>query len=849
MKKWYKSRPCKWILVALEHLVVSILLICIVWMAGFNASGDLDSFFGKTAKEYKETQAFENKLNMVMRHIIMQENYRDNVGENGQWDPERIIDAQVYHQTEKITGKDESGLSFYQGDLQKWGAEKEEGTTETIVVCEKRDGSYHYYEKEDFEKKIRNKEITFILSDSVQIQDVENWIQTEEIYGKPIKVEKEDQYYVNSWLYGTTQIKREYKTVEGKTILELINEDERWNGRLEEIEAYLVSTMESVYSREKAYQMLKESFGEGNTNLSYIIVDKVNRTVHTNKDAYRNFDNWQKNVEKLKEKDYILITPKVAEFESSFSDNASMWKQLVKEEMPDVKEYLVGISIDTTYPIQDMFYQQNKIYQQYAPSAKMVGIVGVLMFLLAAIGFVWLTYIAGESEEEGVIRLLWIDKLKLEIFLVVMGILFIVTTLFAKGLYGLVEQSFSFEYYIPELGIYSRDFQMNSVVYAGVLVVGILLSAITLITWLGIVRRFKARTLWKNTLLCSLLSLTGTVFKNLKILWKVLIVTCAVMLLHWIPIVTQSADSMVFIIPIDLFLAAWIVRQTIGRDKIKEGLLAIAEGKVDYKIPTDELWGEQKAAAEKINELGNGIEKAVDANMKNERLKAELLTNVSHDIKTPLTSIVNYVDLLKRENFEDPKVQKYIGILEEKAQRLKILTEDVVEASKASSGNLRLEKMRLSVRELIGQTMAEYEDRFAQRELKLVSKITDEPLMIYADGRRVWRILSNIFNNAAKYSLYGSRVYLELFEEGEQVVLILKNISEQELNIDAEQLQERFIRGDVARSTEGSGLGLSIARSLTELQDGIFEIHLDGDLFKVIIKFPVANSNCEYKGM
>ena len=275
-----------------------------------------------------------------------------------------------------------------------------------------------------------------------------------------------------------------------------------------------------------------------------------------------------------------------------------------------------------------------------------------------------------------------------------------------------------------------------------------------------------------------------------------------------------------------------------GRHKIGRGIERIAKGEVDYKIPLEGLKGGQREIAEKINTIGEGLDAAVEASMKNERLKTDLITNVSHDIKTPLTSIINYVDLLKRENFTDPKIRGYLDILEAKAQRLKTLTEDVVEASKVSSGNISLEYMDINLTEMIQQTSGEFEEKFRKRRLTEVLSIPKEPVIIRVDGRRMWRVLENIYNNAAKYAMEGTRIYADLSVSDQTVVFSLKNISEQPLNIRADELTERFIRGDVSRSTEGSGLGLSIAKSLTTMQGGTFDLYLDGDLFKVTITFP-----------
>ena len=219
-------------------------------------------------------------------------------------------------------------------------------------------------------------------------------------------------------------------------------------------------------------------------------------------------------------------------------------------------------------------------------------------------------------------------------------------------------------------------------------------------------------------------------------------------------------------------------------------------------------------------------------------MKTDLITNVSHDIKTPLTSIINYVGILKQSDIADPKIQGYLDILEEKAQRLKTLTEDVVEASKVSSGNIVLERMDINLGEMIQQTEGEMIEKFEARNLSVVVNLPEEPAIVHVDGRRMWRVLENIFGNAAKYAMPGTRVYADLRVEEDEVDFSLKNVSEHQLNISANELTERFVRGDISRSTEGSGLGLSIAESLTNMQGGKFELYLDGDLFRVNIRFP-----------
>lgn len=243
--------------------------------------------------------------------------------------------------------------------------------------------------------------------------------------------------------------------------------------------------------------------------------------------------------------------------------------------------------------------------------------------------------------------------------------------------------------------------------------------------------------------------------------------------------------------------------------------------------------------AEHLNNISSGLDSAIQEQVKSERLKASLITNVSHDIKTPLTSIINYVDLLKREKIQDPKIAAYLEVLDQKSQRLKTLTEDLVEASKASSGNMKLDISDIDLVELVQQTNGEFEERFALRRLELISSIPDEVLIIQADGRRLWRVLENLYTNAVKYAMEHSRVYVDVLDEDGKAIFTIKNVSESSLNISPDELTERFVRGDVSRATEGSGLGLSISKDLTQLQGGEFQVVIDGDLFKAVVSFPV----------
>ena len=271
--------------------------------------------------------------------------------------------------------------------------------------------------------------------------------------------------------------------------------------------------------------------------------------------------------------------------------------------------------------------------------------------------------------------------------------------------------------------------------------------------------------------------------------------------------------------------------------KLREAAHRLAEGDLEYQVDKKGLFLDLTKHAEDLNSIGQGMSRAVEEKMKSERFKTELITNVSHDIKTPLTSIINYVDLLKKEEIDNDRAVEYIEVLDRQSSRMKKLIEDLVEASKAATGAMKLNLEKCQVDVLMMQVAGEYKEKAEKAELSIISRQPDKKIEIIADGRSMWRIFDNLMNNICKYSQSGTRVYQILEQHGDKAVITYKNTSRYELDITAEELMERFVRGDKSRSTEGSGLGLSIAKNLTELNGGTFDISIDGDLFKIVMKF------------
>lgn len=372
------------------------------------------------------------------------------------------------------------------------------------------------------------------------------------------------------------------------------------------------------------------------------------------------------------------------------------------------------------------------------------------------------------------------------------------------------------------------------------------LAAVGIALWMPLLTtlaaQVKTRQWWKRTLLCRLGRRLWQLFRLIPLHFKAFSL-CAAYLLCYAFLCFLGGRNHVTLPLIFAFVLAALALVALlwwlwGWSILRKGSQALANGDLNYTTDTTGLpWDLQKHGAD-LNAISDGMQKAVEERMRSDRFRTELITNVSHDLKTPLTSIINYVDLLKKLNLEDPTAQQYIDVLDRKSQRLKTLTEDLVEASKASAGVLAVDRQRLETTQLVRQALAEYEDKLRAAQLRVIQRYPKEGAWIMADGRHLWRILDNLLSNCAKYAMPGTRLYVDVIRRDGNVEISLKNISADPLNIPSDDLLRRFVRGDDSRSTPGSGLGLSIAQSLAHLQGAEFSIDIDGDLFKALVRFP-----------
>ena len=362
------------------------------------------------------------------------------------------------------------------------------------------------------------------------------------------------------------------------------------------------------------------------------------------------------------------------------------------------------------------------------------------------------------------------------------------------------------------------------------LTVPILIIVILMI--LSLVKHFKNRTFLQHTLIYQILQKIFLSFKNVFDSGSIGVKT--ILLVIGYPVVVAATF---FMFPITMGLAAWFAMKKVKSfNRIKEGVEQIKNGDLHHRIEVDGK-GEISRLASNINSITDGLKKSVDSEVKSERLKTELITNVSHDIRTPLTSIITYVDLLKIEN--DPEIiAEYVDVLDQKSKRLKHLTDDLFEAAKASSGSIPVQLERIDILSLLTQGIGEMGEKIEASSLDFKLAYPTEKVYVKADGKLLWRSIENLFSNIFKYAQPASRVYIGVEDLGNEILVTFKNISAYELNISVDELMERFKRGDESRSSQGSGLGLSIAESLIHIQHGKFLVQVDGDLFKVIIYLP-----------
>lgn len=598
----------------------------------------------------------------------------------------------------------------------------------------------------------------------------------------------------------------------------------------------------SIYNISMKTDIKNEYFPSVSENLMYEIKDENGKVLYSDVDESQSMISYSEN---RYFSTYAYMNPENEASEYEYDDDLTEttgFQAEITEETSKKINYTITVHLKNELKEKDIFYYITRIYRFVENNEKMLVALTVISAVLTLALFVFLMCSAGHKNGFDGIYISRFNKFPYDITVAL-------TALLSAGVLGLALSSLD---YTGELMDYNTSaLPFIPPFYAlSVMAVSALLTAFCFTTAV----RLKTETLIKSTLIYKILrfifkqfkrlfKFVGYTLRKIPTIWKSAFIISVIFMVDFILIMILSLGNdgaALLLLFLNFAVAVTLILICIMFSEIKNGTEKIAKGNTEEKINEYRMLGDLKVHAQNINSINDGIARAVEQKMKSERFKTELITNVSHDIKTPLTSIINYVDILSKENIDNENAEEYIEVLSRQSSKLKKLIEDLLEASKASTGNLAVNFTKIEIGTLLSQTLGEYEDRFAKKRLEPVLNNSSKMLFISADNRHMWRIFDNILNNIAKYAQENTRVYIDAFERDGTAEITFKNISKEKLNISGNELMERFVRGDSSRNTEGSGLGLSIAKSLAELQKGCCDVQIDGDLFKVTLKFPVV---------
>lgn len=808
------SKGVKAVAVILQTIFVVItvvaLSVCFSYQGSTKGTGDM-----LEGKKFVESDYYESLVEDKIYELSDYVHLCSIFETDGDYDADKLISVENYVKRNFADSSYDAAddVIYYRvEDLIKWGKEglmydnlqvdadgEEESRSESVIEYTK------VYDNASEDEKIVS-ERTTTLSEAIKDDDMQTLKYLKEYYLPVDGISLADRFYTD---------------------------EER-----EQFYEYLESAIVKIQEDFEQYKTFESKYNLKNSNLCYVVVDTDANVIYTNDSELRTIYNEQENMQ-LEDfvqhfnsyGTYYFMNSVSMGYDSNLRLENDRFLEIMRRWNNSMSgNYYIAAAVDTNFMAKDNFYMEKTQYEKIQPWYRIACISGAVSLVFAFILFIYLTFVSGHIDNTDEIRTNWFDNIKTEIAAVLM--------LAIAFLEILIVQGTRVDY---EFGLW------NNVIVG---IAAFIINLSFLAGYLTLVRRIKAETLWSNSILYRISSFVLQVFRNRKNTTRVIILYGAYLVINSGFVTYGIVNSNLWIgvgmpVAISVFAGVYIVKDAMERHEILNGVSKIVEGDLDYKIDAANLHQDNFTLAKSINNIGSGLRSAVEESTRNERMKTELITNVSHDIKTPLTSIINYVGLIKREKIDNERIQSYVEVLENKAQRLKHLTEDLVEASKISSGNIELQIGRINLVELIYQTAGEFDEKFDAKNLNMVLNIPNEPVVVMADGRRVWRVIENLYNNVAKYALSGTRVYADLITKEGKAVFSLKNISENQLNFEADELTERFIRGDVSRSTEGSGLGLSIAKNLTELQGGEFELYVDGDLFRVTVTFPIAPEESE----
>ncbi len=814
----------------LQHMLITLFALAALMLVSKSVvvvnrySGrELHTQFGSDAgRKYEDSVLFNTLFGYETRDVLKLVTIRSQMETDGAYDPDKIVDVAAYNA--RHLENYEPGLQvtarYYLGDLLKW--QKYGFHTETIH--------------------------SDILAASANALRNDGFDDPEDLAGLY------DELYEETWepdsmvnpAYDREVVINRYRSADGLNLEDYASNWEEYD----ELVSGLMECADSLYVNYMDYLKMQEYFDSLNSNVRYCVImgEGKDRRIFTNAKITPNMSDMAIAQTFTGMGRYLSYDSDRMTYDTNTAVTESTFNTLMytyKYAYPDDSRIYVGV--DMTMPADDAISTASKNYTSIIPNRNELILAMIVSMALYLILLVACTIYEGrETDADGnaSIRFNGFDNTPIELWiLIVAGITFVIYAAAAIIYARLDDENL---YRIMEI----KD---EPYVYVTFGICVFLFDVICLGLYYSLVRRIKGRHIWKQSFLYKIVgaAVRGaySIYDNGNLLIRSVVpfvglglVNAALVLLAEAGI--MPALALIALLMVDVLACVFIFMQSRDRESIIKGMKRIISGDLSFKSDTSKVHGDNKELSECVNSISDSVRSAVEQSMKDERMKTELVANVSHDIRTPLTSIINYVDLLKRENIENEAARDYIAVLDEKSQRLKTLTDDLIEASKVSSGNVELELVRMNLPEMVTQALGEFDEKLSERNLSIVLRGDGliHPDMM-ADGRSLWRVMENLFGNVCKYAMPGTRVFIDMFnvtDVTEKIVLRITNMSETPLPADLTELTERFMRGDESRTTEGSGLGLSIARTLTELMGGTFEIRSEADLFKAEIAFDAA---------
>ena len=775
------------------------------------------------SRVYEDSLLFNNILGNNAANVLRLVAERSQLESNGTYDSDKKIDVTAYVNRATMLPGDYITAVYYLSDILKWGQSGISVENRTFTQEE----SAKFLSDSTTYTHLKSNNVSGGMNSYLNSQLEDNTL-TFTVAGN------------GDYEAGTHNILiSRYQTVDGKNIEDIVS---NWDEYIL-LCTYIQEAIGDLSANYKEYGSLLNYYTFQNSNVRYY----VSRTINGKTEVFTNVDDLSGDTVGVdigavfKEFGrYIYYCPYELRYDTNTKIKENVFRSLVRSygyAFPDQTK--IYIAVDTNnYPCSDDFAQGKTSFTKYMPYRTQLYILGVIAALAYIVIFIILLREARKDKNQVLIAqglppqddnrspITSEAVFLLGVLLILFPVAVLIIVSYVKGTTLLKMTQLAAFPYILGVCVVVADIGFTYIVYE-------------------YAKRIATKSIWKNSFIRKVSFGARDLIINTTDNGSVFIRT-------WIPYVTFVViNLLLFRIGIagviiaafmDFLIGVFIYRQNTDRDKIIHVIENIKNGDVKAKVDVRDLHADNILLAEAVNSIGEGIDKAVDTSMKDEKLKADLITNVSHDIKTPLTSIINYIGLIKRENIDNPKVNEYVDVLDVKSAKLKQLIEDLLEASKISSGNISIQMSKINFVEMVNQNIGEFYEKFEKANLQPIFRSAKPNIQIMADPRHLWRVIENLFSNTCKYALTGTRVYMDLklveAEDGhKKAVFSIKNISAKELDLDGDDLSERFIRGDESRTTEGSGLGLSIAKNLTIAQKGDFKIKLDGDLFKVILTF------------